>query len=146
MAERNKTNLLLLTAEHRRDPTYQFQFLDALPNGTATSQDTRTGSWAAHLVFSQRSSEDTGPFLERRMILRLPERTAFYAMQDAGRETDIDSSSIKTAAIVIMMKCRSGLYSFSENFSKPKKQRRYLKIKRDTFQAVGAGVEPARGS
>lgn len=52
MAERDKrvkraaavafpTDLLSLTSSHQQDPTYQFQFLDALLNGTATLEETR---------------------------------------------------------------------------------------------------------
>jgi dienelactone hydrolase len=35
------TDLLGLTAEYQQDPTYQFQFLNALVNGTATLEETR---------------------------------------------------------------------------------------------------------
>lgn len=52
MAERDKrvklaagvafpTELLKLTSTHQNDPTYRFQFLDALINGTATLEETR---------------------------------------------------------------------------------------------------------
>ncbi|HEY8954719.1 alpha/beta hydrolase family protein [Chitinophaga sp.] len=84
-------DLLALTAANQHDPTYKFQFLDALINGSATLEETRKKLLAASpLYFCNHLPEIQAHFGDQDNITPPAQGELLRnAMKDAGKEADI---------------------------------------------------------
>ncbi len=85
-------DLLMLTAANRRDPTYKFQFLDALISGSATLEETRKKLLAASpLYFCKHLPEIQAHFGDQDNITPPVQGELLRnAMKDAGKEANIE--------------------------------------------------------
>lgn len=103
MAERDKrvklaaavafpTDLLSLAEKHQRDDTYKFQFLDALINGKATLQETRTKMLASSPLYFCRQLPEAQIHFGEKDDITPPHQgeLLFNAMKAAGRAADIE--------------------------------------------------------
>lgn len=85
-------DLLTLTAVYQHDPTYKFQFLDALISGNATLEETRKKLLAATpLYFCKHLPEIQVHFGDQDNITPpVQGELLLNAMKDAGKEADIE--------------------------------------------------------